>query len=134
MAALGRLLDPIRLGSEAEVLESKLRKRVVGQNEAIHQIVGVYQTFLAGLTTPGTPIGSFLFLGPTGSGKTRTVEARSGSTDGRSARDDQNRLCRIPAWARSRQADRLAPRDISGIGKLTRFSARRCSTNTRPRV
>ena len=75
MAALGMLLDPIRLGSEAEVLESKLRKRVVGQDEAIHQIVDVYQTFLAGLTTPGTPIGSFLFLGPTGSGKTRTVEA-----------------------------------------------------------
>jgi ATP-dependent Clp protease ATP-binding subunit ClpB len=75
MAGVGMLLDPMRVGSEAETLENKLRKWVVGQDEAIHQIVDVYQTFLAGLTTPGTPVGSFLFLGPTGSGKTRTVEA-----------------------------------------------------------
>jgi ATP-dependent Clp protease ATP-binding subunit ClpB len=75
MAAVGMLLDPMRVGSEAEALENKLRRRVVGQDEAIQQIVDVYQTFLAGLTTRGTPIGSFLFLGPTGSGKTRTVEA-----------------------------------------------------------
>ncbi|HEY7391024.1 MAG TPA: AAA family ATPase [Bryobacteraceae bacterium] len=75
MAAVGMLLDPMRVGGEAETLETKLRKRIVGQDEAIHQIVDVYQTFLAGLTTPGTPVGSFLFLGPTGSGKTRTVEA-----------------------------------------------------------
>jgi ATP-dependent Clp protease ATP-binding subunit ClpB len=75
MAAVGMLLDPMRVGSEAETLENKLRRRVVGQDEAIHQIVDVYQTFLAGLNTPGTPVGSFLFLGPTGSGKTRTVEA-----------------------------------------------------------
>jgi ATP-dependent Clp protease ATP-binding subunit ClpB len=75
MAAVGMLLDPMRVGSEAEALERNLYKRVVGQDEAIHQIVDVYQTFLAGLTTPGTPVGSFLFLGPTGSGKTRTVEA-----------------------------------------------------------
>jgi ATP-dependent Clp protease ATP-binding subunit ClpB len=75
MAAVGMLLDPMRVGSDAEALEEKLCKRVVGQDEAIHEIVDVYQTFLAGLTTPGTPVGSFLFLGPTGSGKTRTVEA-----------------------------------------------------------
>jgi len=75
MAAVGMLLDPMKVGSEAEALKSKLRKRVVGQDEAIHQIVDVYQTFLAGLTTPARPVGSFLFLGPTGSGKTRTVEA-----------------------------------------------------------
>jgi ATP-dependent Clp protease ATP-binding subunit ClpB len=75
MAAVGMLLDPMRVGGEAESLENKLHRRVVGQDEAIHQIVDVYQTFLAGLTTPGAPVGSFLFLGPTGSGKTRTVEA-----------------------------------------------------------
>jgi ATP-dependent Clp protease ATP-binding subunit ClpB len=75
MAAVGMLLDPMRVGGEAESLERKLCRQVVGQEEAIHQIVDVYQTFLAGLTTPGTPVGSFLFLGPTGSGKTKTVEA-----------------------------------------------------------
>ena len=71
----GILLDPLRIGREAASLEGKLRERVIGQDEAVGEIVGVYQTFLAGLTAAGRPIGSFLFLGPTGSGKTRTVEA-----------------------------------------------------------
>jgi ATP-dependent Clp protease ATP-binding subunit ClpB len=71
----GILLDPVRIGREAAILEGKLRERVIGQDEAVSGIVGVYQTFLAGLTSPGRPVGSFLFLGPTGSGKTRTVEA-----------------------------------------------------------
>jgi ATP-dependent Clp protease ATP-binding subunit ClpB len=75
MGSVGMLLDPARVGDEAEALEARLRQRIVGQDEAIHQIVGVYQTFLAGLSMPGVPVGSFLFLGPTGSGKTRTVEA-----------------------------------------------------------
>jgi ATP-dependent Clp protease ATP-binding subunit ClpA len=47
---------------------------VVGQEEAIGQIVNIYQTYLAGMTDPGRPIGNFLFLGPTGTGKTRLVE------------------------------------------------------------
>jgi ATP-dependent Clp protease ATP-binding subunit ClpA len=69
------LLDPLKLAGEAQALESKLRGKIVGQDEAIRQIVGTYQTFLAGLSTPGAPVASFLFLGPTGSGKTCTVEA-----------------------------------------------------------
>ena len=48
---------------------------LVGQDEAIRQIVDVYQMHLAGLSPAGRPIGNFLFLGPTGSGKTRAVEA-----------------------------------------------------------
>src|SRR3974390_1246065 len=71
----GILLDPLRIGREAAIFERKLRERVIGQDEAVREIVGVYQTFLAGLTASGRPVGSFLFLGPTGSGKTRTVEA-----------------------------------------------------------
>jgi ATP-dependent Clp protease ATP-binding subunit ClpB len=51
----------------------------VGQDEAIEQIVNVYQTYLTGLAAPGRPIGNFLFLGPTGSGKTRMVEATAES-------------------------------------------------------
>jgi ATP-dependent Clp protease ATP-binding subunit ClpB len=78
----GILLDPLRIGREAAILEGKLRERIIGQDEAVGEIVGVYQTFLAGLTTPGRPIGSFLFLGPTGSGKTRTVEAVAESLTG----------------------------------------------------
>jgi len=63
------------MGRGAEELERELGRRIVGQDSAIHQIVGIYQTFLAGMTTAGRPVGSLLFLGPTGSGKTRTVEA-----------------------------------------------------------
>jgi ATP-dependent Clp protease ATP-binding subunit ClpA len=48
---------------------------IIGQDEAIQQIVNIYQMHLTGLNPPGRPIGNFLFLGPTGSGKTRIVEA-----------------------------------------------------------
>jgi ATP-dependent Clp protease ATP-binding subunit ClpA len=69
------LLDPTKTGRQAQDLESKLRRLVVGQEEAIHEVVRTYQTHLAGLSPAGRPIGNFLFLGPTGSGKTRVVEA-----------------------------------------------------------
>ena len=69
------LLDPSKTGRQAEHLEDQLRHFVVGQEEAIHEIVRSYQTHLAGLSPAGRPIGNFLFLGPTGSGKTRIVEA-----------------------------------------------------------
>ena len=75
MGRMNKQLDPTQTGSEAEKLELDLRKRIVGQNEAIEQIINIYQTHLAGMSCPGRPIGNFLFLGPTGSGKTRLVEA-----------------------------------------------------------
>jgi len=75
MARLKMLLDPNKMGTEAQALEDNLRKRIVGQDAAIRQIVDLYQTYLAGMSTQGRPVGNFLFLGPTGSGKTRTVEA-----------------------------------------------------------
>ena len=68
-------LDPTRTGREAEALEANLCRMIVGQDEAIQQIVNIYQMHLTGMTPPGRPIGNFLFLGPTGSGKTRIVEA-----------------------------------------------------------
>jgi ATP-dependent Clp protease ATP-binding subunit ClpA len=68
-------LDPTKTGREAETLESGLKKLIVGQDEAIQQIVNIYQMHLTGMSAPGRPIGNFLFLGPTGSGKTRIVEA-----------------------------------------------------------
>src|SRR5947209_4096645 len=68
-------LDATRTGREAEILETNLKKLIVGQDEAIQQIVNIYQMNLTGMSAPGRPIGNFLFLGPTGSGKTRIVEA-----------------------------------------------------------
>jgi ATP-dependent Clp protease ATP-binding subunit ClpB len=73
------LLDPFRTGGQAQDLENKLRHFVIGQDEAIHQIVRAYQIHVAGLSPVGRPIGNFLFLGPTGSGKTRIVEATAES-------------------------------------------------------
>ncbi len=55
---------------------------IVGQDEAIGRIINVYQTYLAGLNPPGRPVGNFLFLGPTGTGKTRIVEAAAESLVG----------------------------------------------------
>ena len=68
-------LDPTRTGPDAESLDAGLRRLVVGQPEAIEQIVNIYQMHLTGLNPPGRPMGNFLFLGPTGTGKTRIVEA-----------------------------------------------------------
>jgi len=72
-------LDPTRTGREAEALEVSLGRLIIGQDEAIQQIVNIYQMYLTGMTPPGRPIGNFLFLGPTGSGKTRIVEATAES-------------------------------------------------------
>jgi len=72
-------LDPTRTGREAEALEVSLSRLIIGQDEAIEQIVNIYQMYLTGMTAPGRPIGNFLFLGPTGSGKTRIVEATAES-------------------------------------------------------
>ena len=79
MGRLNKQLDPTQTGYEAEKLDSDLRKRIVGQDEAIQQIINIYQTHLAGMSSAGRPIGNFLFLGPTGSGKTRLLEATAES-------------------------------------------------------
>jgi len=77
MERLNIPLDPDKTGRDAQSLEMGLRRMIVGQDEAIQQIVSIYQMHLTGLNPPGRPIGNFLFLGPTGSGKTRIVEATS---------------------------------------------------------
>jgi ATP-dependent Clp protease ATP-binding subunit ClpB len=75
MERLNIALDPGKTGRDAQSLEQGLRRMIVGQDEAIQQIVNIYQMNQTGLNPPGRPIGNFLFLGPTGSGKTRIVEA-----------------------------------------------------------
>jgi ATP-dependent Clp protease ATP-binding subunit ClpB len=75
MAGPRKILDPTKMSDGAGNVADGMAKRIVGQDQAIEQIVSLYQTFLAGMSAPGRPVGSLLFLGPTGSGKTRTVEA-----------------------------------------------------------
>jgi ATP-dependent Clp protease ATP-binding subunit ClpA len=72
---LNTALDPTIRSSDAVDFEQQLRRKIVGQDAALEKVVEIYQMFLAGLNAPGRPVGNFLFLGPTGSGKTRVVEA-----------------------------------------------------------
>jgi ATP-dependent Clp protease ATP-binding subunit ClpA len=69
------LLDPTLHSPEVREFEAALTARVVGQSRAIRQLARVYQVYRAGLCVPGRPIANLLFLGPTGAGKTRLVEA-----------------------------------------------------------
>jgi ATP-dependent Clp protease ATP-binding subunit ClpA len=68
-------LDIRKRSSASRRFEDALRQKIVGQDEAVQAIVELHQVFCAGLHAPGRPVGNLLFLGPTGSGKTRTVEA-----------------------------------------------------------
>jgi len=69
------LLDPEMRSNEVLDFERRLLGKIVGQDRAVRRIVNMYQIYLAGMAVPGRPIGNLLFLGPTGSGKTRVVEA-----------------------------------------------------------
>jgi len=67
-------LDPSRRSPETLNFEAALKGRIVGQQEALAAVVDAYQVFRAGLNPTGRPVANLLFLGPTGSGKTRIVE------------------------------------------------------------
>jgi ATP-dependent Clp protease ATP-binding subunit ClpB len=75
VATRARHLDPTQRSHESRDFESGLRRKIVGQDEAVQAVVDLYQVFRAGLNSPGRPVGNLLFLGPTGAGKTRVVEA-----------------------------------------------------------
>src|SRR5215203_5989908 len=68
-------LDPDQKSPRAQDFEERLTSRIVGQERAVRRMSGLYQIFLAGMNPPNRPIGTMLFLGPTGSGKTRVIEA-----------------------------------------------------------
>jgi len=68
-------LDPSKRSTDTVDFQTALRGKIVGQEEGVQALVDLYQVFRAGLNSPGRPVGNLLFLGPTGSGKTRIVEA-----------------------------------------------------------
>ncbi|HUK54908.1 MAG TPA: AAA family ATPase [Candidatus Binatia bacterium] len=74
MRAYPQELDPSRRSPETQNFEAALRSRIVGQEEGLSAVVDAYQVFRAGLNSTGRPVANLLFLGPTGSGKTRIVE------------------------------------------------------------
>ncbi|WP_430335246.1 ATP-dependent Clp protease ATP-binding subunit [Rhodococcus sp. ACT016] len=71
-------------------LEDVLHARVIGQNEAVTAVAEAVRRSRAGLSDPNRPIGSFLFLGPTGVGKTETAKALAEAVFG-----DENRMIRF---------------------------------------
>jgi ATP-dependent Clp protease ATP-binding subunit ClpA len=68
-------LDPTLRSAEWREFETTLRSKVVGQEEAVRALVDAFQVYSAEMRAVGRPVGNYLFLGPTGSGKTRIVEA-----------------------------------------------------------
>ena len=68
-------LDPSKRSTDTMDFQAALRSKIVGQEEGVRALVDLYQVFRAGLNSPGRPVGNLLLLGPTGSGKTRIVEA-----------------------------------------------------------
>jgi len=68
-------LNPNIRSAETVEFQKALRSKIVGQDEGVQALVELFQVFTAGLNSPGRPVGNLLFLGPTGSGKTRIVEA-----------------------------------------------------------
>ncbi|KKU76998.1 MAG: ATP-dependent chaperone ClpB, partial [Parcubacteria group bacterium GW2011_GWA2_47_7] len=70
---LSRMLE--EEASKLGRIEDELRKRVVGQDAAIQKIADAIKRSRVGIADPGRPIGSFLFLGPTGVGKTELTKA-----------------------------------------------------------
>jgi ATP-dependent Clp protease ATP-binding subunit ClpB len=73
--AVRQQLNPSIRSNDTRDFEGSLRAKIVGQEEGVQSLVDLYQVFCAGLNSPGRPVGNLLFLGPTGSGKTRIVEA-----------------------------------------------------------
>jgi ATP-dependent Clp protease ATP-binding subunit ClpB len=76
--------------SKLSRMEDELKKRVVGQNDAVQKVADAVKRSRAGIADPNRPIGSFLFLGPTGVGKTELSKALAGFLF-----DDENALVRI---------------------------------------
>lgn len=68
-------LDPKLKCAQAQEFDERLSALIIGQEKAVRSMSNLYQLFLAGMNQSNRPLGTLLFLGPTGSGKTRVVEA-----------------------------------------------------------
>jgi ATP-dependent Clp protease ATP-binding subunit ClpB len=68
-------LDPKLKCAQAQEFDERLAALIIGQENAVRSMGNLYQLFLAGMNPSNRPLGTLLFLGPTGSGKTRVVEA-----------------------------------------------------------
>ena len=95
-------------------LEEHLHKRVIGQDEAVSAVADAVIRARAGLKDPNRPIGSFIFLGPTGVGKTELARALAEYLFDSESRDGADRHVRVHGEAHRVAADWRA----SGIRRL----------------
>src|SRR5947209_20105443 len=95
-------LDPSKRSTDTIDFQSALRSKIVGQEEAVQALVDLYKAFRAGLNSPRRPVGNLLFPGPTGSGKTRIVEAAAEISIG-----DVRAVLKV-AWAAFEQSPEIA--------------------------
>ena len=102
-------------------MEERLKQRVVGQDEAVRAVSDAVRRARAGLQDPNRPLGSFLFLGPTGVGKTELVRALAEFLF-----DDERAMVRIDMSSRKEGS---SPKRCVGVP--TRWS---CSTRSRKRI
>ena len=91
-------------------MEDRLHERVIGQDEAVRAVASAVRRSRAGLQDPNRPIGSFIFLGPTGVGKTELARALAEFLFDDEARDDPHRHERVPGAPHRQPADRRAAR------------------------
>ena len=89
-------------------MEEALGKRVIGQEEAVNAVSNAVRRARAGLQDPNRPIGSFLFLGPTGVGKTELTKALAEFLFDDEQAHGPHRHVRVHGEARGRAADRRA--------------------------
>lgn len=75
MPAFPQVLDIHAQSEEARLFEKHLTSKVIGQERAVRQFTKTYQQFMAGMGKDGRPAAVYLFLGPTGTGKTSLVQA-----------------------------------------------------------
>ncbi len=95
-------------------MPERLEDRVVGQDEAVRLVSNAILRNRAGLSDPNRPIGSFIFLGPTGVGKTELVRALAELPVRRREGHDPRRHVRVHGEARGGPHDRRAAR-IRGL-------------------
>ena len=75
MCPTGRTLDLTRVSKKVKLMQEKFALRIVGQTDAVTALTDVLENYYGGFRDIARPVGSVLFLGPTGTGKTRAVEA-----------------------------------------------------------